>query len=86
MRAGKVTRNLDPSTSEKAARQRAFVVVVDGFDPYIVLDVSAAKARYAAFRSLREAGWTDYSFPDIRVRRSPEHDPLSPEELCGRSA
>ena len=53
---------------------RAFHIAVDGFDPMIACAETLAKARYFAFKSAHEAGYTTVTFPRITGRRAPDLD------------
>jgi hypothetical protein len=53
---------------------RAFRVDMPGFDIMgIVFAVNASKARYAAYRTAKDAGFA-FEFREISIRRAPEFD------------
>ena len=52
----------------------AFLIVVDGFDDMAACAETAPKARYLAWRSAQEAGYSSVTFARIRSARLPRLD------------
>lgn len=64
---------------------RAFEVHVRGWPDSagIYAATQPSKAKYQAWRGARSAGYDSIKFGDLRVRRSPQFDPIA-EELARR--
>jgi hypothetical protein len=52
----------------------AFLIIIDGFGDMVACAATEAKARYVAWRSAQEAGYSSVTFGRIRSRRWPQLD------------